>query len=437
MSIMKQGRPKKTEDTVEDPKVLLQVLRLLLEAETEFFIKVEGTSTLPYASCIQALDQDHGQFILKLVRPLPHEMMKGAQFRMLFAAGDQRYEALIEFMGREAYLQYRFDLPIELVYADRRGQKRFPFRPRENAYVTASDGGIPGLGLAGPLVNISLGGLAIRVDRVLKLDDGMRIPPNTSRFERGMFFPRIRIQDLPRLPILEIDGRIAHATEHGSEILVGFAFRELDEEQARQLGDCLRFREKILKSHGPRTELPDGGPGDSERQARSASREELPESESEIPAPAETRQDPMQLLQRKTARLCLFSEPNELLDKFKEALWHHGYHRVEVFESLASLAEDPKHPGHRADLLLLDLGLAQVGDAEPLAAVRQLEHETEFLKGKTRVILCDSVDPIMFLGQAAETRFLPLAHEDAQRWIEALDGFLGISTHEVTPVEGA
>ena len=167
---------------MEDPHVMQDALRMLFEAESEFPIKVEGTSTLPYTSRIQGLDFANGQFTLRLARPLPHEMMGGALFRIVFAVEDQRFEGLITFIGREAYLQYRFQLPTHLIHADRRRHKRFPFRPRENAYVIAQDSGIPGMGLAGPLVNISQGGFALRVDRVLKLDDGMRLPPNTALF---------------------------------------------------------------------------------------------------------------------------------------------------------------------------------------------------------------------------------------------------------------
>jgi len=431
---MKPGKNKKSEDAVADPKVLVQVLNVLLESEAEFFIKVEGTSTLPYASCVQSLELDQGQFILKLVRPLPHEMLRGAQFRMLFAAGEQRYESLIEYIGREAYLQYRFDLPIELIYADRRSLKRYPFRPRENAYVIASDGGLPGLGVAGPLVNISLGGLALRVDRALKLDDGMRIPPSTSRFERGMFFPRIRIQDLPRLPLLEVDGRVTHATERGSEVILGFAFRELDEEQARMLGDCLRFRELILKSSGhvSRTDQPEGAqaPGESGTHGSAPGAGSGADAK-EAPASAPPH-DPLLLLRRKCARLCLFAGGSGLAKRFQDVLWEHGYHLLEVYENLAELAtsQEQRTIAIQSDLLLVDLDLAQIGDAEPLAAVRQLERQSEPLGGKTLVILCADLDPIMFLGQSENTRFLPLGNEDEGQWIETLDAFLGLRAED-------
>ena len=138
--------------------------------ELEFPVKVEGALTLPYTSRIEKLDLDKGILYLKLIRPLPHEMAVGAPFQMLFATGEQRFEAPITFLGRESYLLYRFSIPAHMTQSDRRQYKRYSFRPREPAYVLAQDGGLPGHGLAGPLVNLSLGGLSFRVDRVMRLE---------------------------------------------------------------------------------------------------------------------------------------------------------------------------------------------------------------------------------------------------------------------------
>ncbi|MDP2875738.1 MAG: hypothetical protein Q8O00_06100, partial [Holophaga sp.] len=235
------------DNPLEDPAFIQAAMHWLFESESEFPIKVEGASTLPYSSVIKEFGGGKGPMLLKLFRPLPHELLTGAVFHTIFPFEDRRYEALITFLGREGYLQYRFSMPQSLSLADRRSSKRFPFRPRESAYVTAQDGRIPALGVAGPLVNIGLGGFAMRLDRVLKLDDGMRIPVNTALFDRDKGFPRVRIQDLPRLPILEWRGIVTHATARGDEVILGFGFGELGESEARALGDCLTFREKSLR----------------------------------------------------------------------------------------------------------------------------------------------------------------------------------------------
>ena len=427
MNRPKTGKPGGRDEPIEDPQLLQDSLRLLFEAEVEFSIKVEGTSTLPYASRIQNIEPETHEIILKLVRPLPHELLGGAVFDVIFAVDDQRYEALITFVQREGYLQYRFSQPEHLFYADRRRTKRYPFRPRESAYVIASDGGIPGLGVAGPLVNISLGGLCLRVDRVLKLDDGLRIPPNTALFERGNSFPRGRIQDLPKLPLLEVAGWVAHTGERGPEILLGFDFGELAEEQARALGDCLNLREKMFQARSGGVASDPGGftHGDAGGRAGGRSLESLVVDPAAMAHP-DLSSEPLRLLRRKTARLVLIAADAALMSRCQHGLWRCGYHHLEIvrtFEDARTLWQDSVR-APKPHLVLLDLSLAQVGDQEPLAAVRYLEREMATLGEMPTAILCEDIDPTMFLGQASGTRFLPCGQEE-DRWVSILDDLLG------------
>ena len=61
MNRLKVGKGDARGAPVEDPQVVQDALQALFEAETEFFIKVEGTSTLPYASRVQLLQVPAGQ----------------------------------------------------------------------------------------------------------------------------------------------------------------------------------------------------------------------------------------------------------------------------------------------------------------------------------------------------------------------------------------
>jgi hypothetical protein len=424
MNKSKPEKPEGREVPIEDPHVLQDAMRMLFEAESEFPIKVEGTSTLPYSSQIQSLDFEQGQFVLKLVRPLPHELMEGAIFRMVFAVEEQRFEGLIVFMGREAYLQYRFQLPPHLFHADRRRHKRFPFRPRENAYVIAQDAGLPGLGLAGPLVNISMGGFAMRVDRVLKLDDGLRIPPNTALFERGKGFNRIRIQDLPRLKLMEPRGIVTHATERGTEVLLGLSFNNLSDEEAAALTQSLELRDKMYRGGQP--PRPDGSAPPAPRHGGARAEEDFLEPEAAAAEDAPQELTMVLRLQRRTTRVVLVMADGLRREAMADLLRHHGYHRLELLEDLAQLqplgAADPRRdPPH---LILVDLALAQAGDAEPLAAVRIIERQLAEVAELPMAILCEEVDPTLLLAQAPQTRFLPYAATDEARWIGTLDGLL-------------
>ena len=407
---------------IEDPQVMQDALRLLFESEREFSIRVEGTSTLPYAARVQSLAFDDGSFSLRLVRPLPHEMPIGAEFRMLFAVADQRFEGSIALRGRDGYLQYGFRLPASLMEADRRLNRRFPFRPRESAYVIAQDAGLPGIGVAGPLVNLGMGGLALRVDRALRLDDGVRIPVHAARFERGQGFTRFRAQDLPRLPLLEGRAVAAHVSEHGPELILGLTFVGMGLEEETALFRSLEFREQMYRG-GQRMEGAAGAAGGPAREA-------VPEIE-EPPAPqAEPQPDPvatvMLRLRRRTTRVVLVMAETPLRAELAGRLRQQGYHRLEFLaglEQLGALA-GAEGPGRRpSPLVLADLALARSGDAEPLAAVRIIERQLAELACLGTVILCEEVDPTLLLGQETRTRFL--AYPDAgDAWPATLDALL-------------
>ncbi len=435
---MNRPRSEKTQGNdpaIEDPAFIADALDGLFQSETEFPIKVEGTSTLPYAATVQAIRSGEGGLILKLVRPLPHELMPGAVFEMVFPLEEQRFETAITFRGREAYLQYRFDPPAALAHADRRRAKRYPFRPRESAYVIAQDGRIPGLGVAGPLVNISMGGVAMRVDRVLKLDDGMRVPVSTAIFDRGKGFPRIRIQDLPRLPLLEWRGIVAHASTRGGEVILGLEFGELGEEESRSLGDCLEFRDKVLRGmpqalggeSGPHVGMPtlaggDPARGEPEGEALSL----LPEAPAAGPGG-----DPLARMQRRGARVVLCMAEGEARQRVQAHLEGNGYRRLETVPGLEALKVllSPHPPVPPPALVLVDLALAGSGDAEPLAALRQIERILGAPGQVPVAMLCELVDPTLLLASLSSTRILPYVPAtppEAREWSRALDALAGI-----------
>lgn len=412
-------------EPVRDPKALLSAIQALLESETEFPIKVEGTSTLPYACQVVSIHAQEGTFLLKLVRPLPHELAVGAPFLMVFTVQDQRFEAHIHFQGRDAYLRYRFDLPASMAPSDRRREKRSAFRPRESAYVIAQDSGLPGRVLAGPLLNISLGGLALRVDRVLTLDDGMRIPPRTALFERGQGLSRIRVQDLPRLPLLEVRGTVAHTLERGSEVLVGVSFDPLTEDQARDLGDSLRFRERILHAAALRPRA-GGEAAPDEGFPLAAEAGDLPEGERgsfrSAPMPSE---DPLLRLLRRVPRCLLVMAPGPRRDQVVQRLRHMGYGRLGVVPDLPAAAAARQAGETAPDLIVVDLHQVAAGEGEPLAAVRQLEAQARALGSKRLAVLCEVMDPTLLMAQGPGLHLL--AEDESATWPGILDGVLRLS----------
>lgn len=400
---------------MEDPLRIRRHLEALRAAETEFPIKVEGTHTLPYTARLAELEPD--SMHLKLIRPLPHEMIPGAPFEMLFATAEQRFKGLLTFHGRQGYLLYRFSIPTRLVPSDQRQHKRYAFRPREKAYVLAQDGGVPGFGLAGPLVNLSLGGLAFRVDRVVRLDDHMRLTPGLGFFEKGKTLPMLKIRDLPKLPLFEARGMVANACEREGEIIVGVQFGDLRPAELAELQEVLDFREKMQRASSASSPAP-------------APREGRPVSPpAEAPPSVSPRMNPagmetpaaLKLLGRRTAGLVLAMPPGPLRAEVLTALARGGYLRVETVDALHQALTLLRADKGASNRVLLALDPLHDGD---LAEIRALQRD----QGELREL------PVALLGASAAPgpgdsliRPLPLPGEPPEAWLDTLDEIAGLS----------
>ena len=354
-------------EPVEDPALIRQTMQDLLLQEVEFSIKVEGAQTLPYASQVQHLDLEKGLLQLKLIRPLPHELAVGASFVMLFSAGDQRFEAACIFQGREAYLLYRFTIPVLMATCDRRRHRRFPFRPREKAYVVVQDASVPGHGISGPLVNLCQGGLAFRVDRVMRLNDHLRITPGLGFFDRGKSFPMVKIRDLPNLPVFSARGVLTHSMERGGEIILGLQFGEFKEAELREIQLVLTIRENMQRAgsgpsgEGPRDPGPKRPPAAAKGPATRVS-----------PAGSQTP-DALRRLGRRSTRLVLAMAPGSDRDQVSQALRGGGFQRLEQTDTLMqALADIRAEPNATCPLLVVE---THSQDGSSVTGIRELQQE--------------------------------------------------------------
>jgi hypothetical protein len=421
MNLVKpSGVPGRGEPVV-DATAIRQAMLALHQQEQEFPLKVEGTHTLPYTARIQHVDLQKGWLHLKLIRPLPPELAVDAAFEMLFSAGDQRYEAPCIFKGREGYLLYRFSIPTLMAPSDRRQHKRQPFRPREKAYVTAQDAGVPGHVISGPLMNLGSGGLAFRVDRVMRFEDHMRVTAGLGFFDRGKVFPMIRVRDLPNLPVFDARGVVAHAQEGPGGIVVGIQFGELKESELRELNGVLDLRER-MKRAGP-VSTGDGAPRESAARA-SAPKAAAAESKgpgSRVSAAGTRTPDALRRLGRRCVRTVLAMAPGPERDQVHQALRAAGYLRLEVTDTLdQALAELRADPHAAFPLLVLE---PPNGGFDPggIAALRK-----DF--GDTREL------PVALLSREGTappsedplTRPLAWPTDGNDHWVASLDDLLGL-----------
>jgi hypothetical protein len=257
------------------------------------------------------------------------------------------------------------------------------------------------------------------------MDDGMRVPVNSALFERGKSFPKVRVQDLPNLHLLEGRAMAAHASEHGTELILGLSFPELEPEMASALADCIHLRDLLHRGGGgPRSDAP-VAPAVVRNAARPGAWEDAAPTAADEAVPA-AGAGVQTLLLRRSTRTVLVMSPGPARQALELLLRQQGFQRLECVDGLDRLPA-LFVPGQRRalpGLVLADLALARSGDDEPLAAARIIERCLAELGGPATVVLCEEVDPTLLLAHDSRTRFLP--HPDAAgSWTAVLDGLLG------------
>lgn len=406
------------EAPLEDPTQIREALAELQQSAVEFPIRVEGTHTLPYTSHLQHLDPDGSELHLKLIRPLPHEMAAGAPFEMTFAVGEQRFVAPMTFLGREGYLLYRFTIPARMLQCDRRRNKRYPFRPREKAYVLAQDAGLPGHGLAGPLFNLSVGGLAFRVDRILRLDDHLGIPPTVGFFERGKELPILKIRDLPKLPLFEARGIIANAWERGSEIIVGIKFGELREAEIRQIQGVIDLRERLQRSpHSGASPAGSSGEAPADGRPQGAA----PASRRVNPAGADTP-DALTRLGRRCTPVVLVMPSGPARAQVQTALGAVGYLRLRCEDNLEGALTQLRQRQESLDPLLI--WAVSPPEGEALDTLRA--HQRELGEGRELPVALIQAEGALPTVEDPLIRPMGWPTTEPHLWLPVLDDLAGL-----------
>jgi hypothetical protein len=206
------------ERLLEGPAAVREALAALLESGAEFPLLNESAQSLPYTARLHAMEPDGGPCLFRLHRALPPNLAPGSPFRITFGAKGDRYEGVMRFLGREDYLLYRFEAPKSLRLTGR--AKRISFRPREGATVTLWDGE---KAISGSMLNLSTGGLGLRVERIFRQDTLARLRPDTSLFHKGQLFLG-RAERIPHCPSLAFRAQVAHVAEASREVRLGMEF---------------------------------------------------------------------------------------------------------------------------------------------------------------------------------------------------------------------
>lgn len=331
---------------------------------------------------------------LNLQGPLMAE--KGAQVTLLFVLDGLRIKApttLLEVKPGSAVVE----LPEGLALAERRKKPRARLNAREGATATALTGLFDGVGVSGPIENISEGGLRLRVERAMdaKTQRKMHLGPNL--FTVGQALMLVKLSKLPKCPPIELSGTVAYLEAEGGGLCVGIAFEAGKEALLAPIRALVASRAtaiptsvppKTRRSQEEAPAAPEDGPIElaAPRSAPRREPEPTPEPAPEParpappaePAPAPAPEaapeapDRSQALLRvkKRARGVLLAMPEGPdRDRLAAFLAEEGYGRILLAATLTELLEALEGPGG-VHLVLVDGGVAELKGLE-LASLLQ------------------------------------------------------------------
>ncbi len=422
-----------------------QVLAYLEEAQRlRTALTLQGPKGREVQASLALVAED--RISLNLQGPLMAE--KGAQVTLLFVLDGLRIKApttLLEVKAGGAVVE----LPEGLALAERRKKPRARLNAREGATATALTGLFDGVGVSGPIENISEGGLRLRVERAMdaKTQRKMHLGPNL--FTVGQALMLVKLSKLPKCPPLELSGTVAYLEADSGGLCVGIAFEAGKEALLAPIRSLVASRAtaiptsvppKARRSQEEAPSAPDQSPIELAA-PRSAPRREpdppvpapeppAPVAEPSAPPPAaepapETADRSQALLRvKKRARGVLLAMPEGPdRDRLAAFLAEEGYGRVLLAATLTELLEALEGPG--VHLVLVDGGVAEL---KGLALASLLQHRPG--EDHPPVILAEAVvDTDLVLGAqetgVAQILVKPYAPDaDLARMIE---GHLGLA----------
>lgn len=207
---------------------------------------------VPIPAKVDLVGEENHTLTLSLQRLPQPEPKAGEPFQLLFHLDGQRFRAELPYRGRGAYMQCVFNLPWSIQHAERRGEVRTRFAAREKAQVVALQGLFEGLALGGPLLNLSMGGCAFRLSRVMDIRGDKRLSLRADLVEPGTPLALVRLQDLPHLPMIECGAVASHMEQRPEGVVLGLRFEGLGSFESQVIAKLLSQRVPGFRRTFPR-----------------------------------------------------------------------------------------------------------------------------------------------------------------------------------------
>lgn len=242
MDLFKTAPEGSREPEMKDREVILAYLEELAKTKTLVTIQVTPKDLVPYTGTVQLVNDARNLFTVTIKRPLTEEPAIKAPLHVVFSLDGARLQANVRYLGRGGYLQLELSLPEKVTFAERRGKLRAKFGPREHASVTALEDLFSGTGTAGKLLNLSMEGLCMKLDRAIQVQADRKLEVSDGLFHRGQKLLMVRIQELPQVPLIECSGEVAWIRSSGAEVEMGLVLWGLGAQESHHLEQVMTRR---------------------------------------------------------------------------------------------------------------------------------------------------------------------------------------------------
>ncbi len=227
---------------LRDRVLILAYLEELSTLGSQVQFQLADPLAPPILARIEKVQEDRAEFEAMLSRALPGNLGAKDRLKLLFPLDSQRFTTEVAFLDRVGFMRARFTFPTVIHHGERRTMPRVRFTPRENASVTLLESLFEGNGAYGRLVNLSMGGALVRMDRAIAVQGQRRLTPSPDLFQPGTRLDFIRIQDLPHVSMLECRGVVCHAERSPIGITLGLRFEGMDPLDLQLLNQVIRKR---------------------------------------------------------------------------------------------------------------------------------------------------------------------------------------------------
>lgn len=391
ISLFKKNEPKPDrEPTLRDREQIMAYLEELFRTRVEIATKDSEDADIAYMVKVEMVNEEKGSFTISMQNRPPLEPLPGTPIHFFFTMDGLRFRTQARFLARGGYMQSEFALPEAILHAERRGNVRVRFTPREPAKAVVLEGLFEGLGISGSIVNLSMGGINLRVDRVIDIRKDHRVKACSEVFHSVSKLALIRLQDLPQTPNLECSGVLRHVSSRSDGFFLGIELESMGSFETQALTQVIARK------------VPGFGVGFPRKRRRGeieANPEEPPESEAEAILPPTEAEEALEdseiqdlreivqspnriaLLRRRSRHILLVASDELERAILLGTLYADGYRNIHEAAGLVqALNLAHRHP---LDAIIVD---QQVGRISALDLIQNLRNAGRLTSAKVIVL---------------------------------------------------